>query len=161
VFEVSRHYQAWHEARLAAEAASAAPRGGGRYGVESVRINGLGEQEAVVVGAGSSLEQDVVLYSRDGEAPVFLNGIVRNDGTPVYGVSSEMAGVQPQPLPEQRFRYRLRFPALALLPGRYTLRSHALDPTGLSLHDTVDREFEVVGVARDYGLVRLQHEWLS
>ena len=116
---------------------------------------------AVAVVAGDQLVQDVVLRSRDGSTPVLLNGWMRADGTPVYGVSSEMDGVPAQALGEGRFRFRLCFDALPLLPGSYRLRASALDTEGLRLFDTLDREVSVTGQAREYGLVRLPHRWLG
>lgn len=161
VFEVSQRYLASQEARQKGEAAVPAAVAQPEYSVESVTINGVAGDGAVVVAAGGTVVQDVVLRSRDGRAPVMLNGWVRADGTPVYGVSSEMDGVPAQALGEGRFRYRLRFDALALLPGSYRLRASALDTEGLRLFDTLDREVSVTGQAREYGLVRLPHRWLE
>jgi lipopolysaccharide transport system ATP-binding protein len=53
----------------------------------------------------------------------------------------------------------LTFPALALLPGKYILRAHALDPEGVRLFDHVERPFVVSGTARELGMVRLSHHW--
>ena len=52
------------------------------------------------------------------------------------------------------------FDHLALLPGKYLMRVHVLDPEGLRLYDTVEREFVVTGETRDYGVVELTHRWL-
>jgi len=162
VFEVSQRYLAAQEARQKGEAV-APPSVAARpeYSVESVTVNGVAGEGAVVVAAGDRVVQDVVLCSRDGRAPVMLNGWVRADGTPVYGVSSEMDGVPAQALGGGRFRYRLCFDALSLLPGSYRLRASALDAEGLRLFDTLDREVSVTGQAREYGLVRLPHRWLG
>ncbi|MCX7034653.1 MAG: ABC transporter ATP-binding protein [Arenimonas sp.] len=161
VFEVSQRYLASQEARQKGETAAPAAVAQPEYSVESVTINGVAGDGAVVVAAGGTVVQDVVLRSRDGRAPVMLNGWVRADGTPVYGVSSEMDGVPAQALGEGRFRYRLCFDALSLLPGSYRLRASALDTEGLRLFDTLDREVSVTGQAREYGLVRLPHRWLE
>ena len=161
VFEVSQRYLAWHEARQHSEpqvarAAAPAPEAS----IESVTINGVAGEHAVTVAMGARLLQDVVLRSREARPPVFLNGWVRADGTPVYGVSSEMDAAAPEPLGDGRYRYRLCFDPLDLLPGDYRLRSHALDAEGLRLFDTLDRSVQVTGAAREYGLVRLPHRWL-
>ncbi|TNJ35548.1 ABC transporter ATP-binding protein [Arenimonas terrae] len=161
VFEVSQRYLAAQEARQAVEAAAPVPAGRPEFSVESVAINGSDGQGPATVLAGDRLVQDVVLHSRDGRAPVMLNGWVRADGTPVYGVSSEMDGIAAEALGDGRFRFRLCFEPLTLLPGSYRLRTHALDPEGLRLFDTLDREVEVAGQAREYGLVRLPHRWLE
>jgi len=47
-----------------------------------------------------------------------------------------------------------------LLPGKYTIRAHALDPEGLRLFDTVETSVRITGQTRDYGLCRLEHKWL-
>ena len=161
VFEVSQRYMAAQEARQKREAS--APDSGGQpaFSVESVSINGVPGAGAVSVPFGGQLVQDVVLRSRDGFVPVLLNGWVRADGTPVYGVSSEMDGVPAQALGDGRFRFRLAFDAIKLLPGGYLLRASAMDSEGLRLFDTLDREVSVTGQAREYGLVRLPHRWLG
>src|SRR3546814_6410259 len=110
---------------------------------------------------GDTLDVDVRVRSNDARAPVVLIGLVRADGTPVYGVSSEMDGARPTALGDGRFAYRLQFPALSLLPGSYQLRVHPLDPEGMRLFDTIERQLIVPGAAREFGLVRLPHAWLQ
>lgn len=161
VFEVSQRYLAAQEARQKCERAAPASQAQPEYCVESVTVNGSAGSGGVAVAVGGQVVQEVVLRSRDGRAPVMLNGWVRADGTPVYGVSSEMDGVPPQALGDGRFRFRLCFDALPLLPGSYRLRASALDSEGLRLFDTLDREVSVTGQAREYGLVRLPHRWLE
>jgi lipopolysaccharide transport system ATP-binding protein len=46
-----------------------------------------------------------------------------------------------------------------LLPGKYCLRAHALDPEGVRLFDNVERPFVVEGATREVGLVRIDHAW--
>lgn len=161
VFDVSQRYLAAQEARQAVESEAPPAQGLPECAVASVELNGIGGHGAIAVPFGGRLVQDVVLHSRDGRAPVMLNGWVRADGTPVYGVSSEMDGVPAQPLGDGRFRFRLCFEPLDLLPGSYRLRTHAMDAEGLRLFDTVEREVTVNGEAREYGLVRLPHRWLE
>ena len=161
VFEVSQRYLAAQEARRAGEPVAATAAGRPDFSVESVAVNGVHGHGAVAVASGGRVLQEVVLHSRDGRAPVMLNGWVRADGTPVYGISSEMDAVAGEPLGGGRFRFRLCFQPLDLLPGSYRLRTHALDAEGLRLFDTLDREVEVTGQAREYGLVRLPHRWLE
>jgi lipopolysaccharide transport system ATP-binding protein len=161
VFEVSQRYLAAQEARQLARDEEPAPVGRPEFAVESVSINGVPGHGPVAVACGDRLVQDVVLQGRDGRTPVMLNGWVRADGTPVYGVSSEMDRARAQPLGDGRFRFRLCFDPLALLPGSYRLRASAMDTEGLRLFDTIDREVTVTGEAREYGLVRLPHRWLD
>ncbi|MDQ3028062.1 MAG: ABC transporter ATP-binding protein, partial [Pseudomonadota bacterium] len=95
----------------------------------------------------------------DDRAPVLLFGVVRVDGTAVYGSHSNERGYAPARIDAGRFGFAVRFAALALLPGKYHLRVHTLDAEGLRLHDTVELEFVVTGETRDYGVVELAHEW--
>jgi lipopolysaccharide transport system ATP-binding protein len=53
----------------------------------------------------------------------------------------------------------LTLPNLALLPGKYFVRAHALDPEGVRLFDNVERPLVVTGETREMGLVRLEHRW--
>jgi len=161
VFDVSQRYLAAQEARLADQPDPPAAAGRPEFTVESVSINGVPGSGAVAVACGARLVQEVVLQGRDGRTPVMLNGWVRADGTPVYGISSEMDRVAAQPLGDGRFRFRLCFDSLPLLPGSYRLRASAMDTEGLRLFDTIDREVTVTGEAREYGLVRLPHRWLG
>jgi len=52
------------------------------------------------------------------------------------------------------------FPGAPLLPGKYEIRAHVLEPEGLRLFDTIATTFVVTGETRDFGLVRLAHEWI-
>ena len=158
VHEVTQRYLAWHERQQLA----AAPRAGahaGDYAIESVQVNGNAHTVPVSVAMADSLGVDVVVRGGDARAPVVLIGLVRADGTPVYGVSSEMDGADALALGAGRFAYRLVFEAIALLPGSYQLRVHPLDPEGLRLFDTIERSITVLGEAREFGLVRLAHAW--
>jgi len=84
---------------------------------------------------------------------------VRADGTPVYGVATDMDGQPPVRVASDRFAFELVLPALALLPGKYFVRAHALDPEGVRLFDHVEREIIVTGHTRELGIVRLAHRW--
>ncbi len=99
-----------------------------------------------------------VVVTADVHAPAAVPhlhiGLVREDMTPVYGVSSDMDGAVPADLGGGRYRYRLTFPRLPLCAGRYRLRAHALDETATRLYDTVEIDFAVEGDDGDLGLVR-------
>ena len=112
-----------------------------------------------VVPQGGTLLIQGDVYSPDGRAPVVLVGIVRADGTPVYGVATDMDGVAPRRLAQDRFAFSLTLTDLALLPGKYVVRAHAMDPEGVRLFDHVERPFVVAGDSRELGLVRLSHRW--
>ena len=76
------------------------------------------------------------VYSPDGRAPVVLVGIVRADGTPVYGVATDMDGVAPDRIANGPVRVRADVAALDLLPGKYLVRAHALDPRACACSTT-------------------------
>ena len=59
--------------------------------------------------------------------------------TPVYGVATDMDGVRPERIAAQRYGFSLTFPQLPLLPGKYIVRAHALDPEGVRLFDQVEQ----------------------
>ena len=75
-----------------------------------------------------------------------LVGIVRADGTPVYR-RCDRHGWRRRPAQagEHRYEFALTFPALPLLPGKYWVRAHALDPEGVRLFDNVERPLIVRG----------------
>jgi len=84
---------------------------------------------------------------------------VRADGTPVYGVSTEMERRVAIADADGRYCADIQFDTLPLLPGSYSIRVHALDPEGVRLFDTRERGFVVRGESREFGLVRLPHRW--
>jgi lipopolysaccharide transport system ATP-binding protein len=90
---------------------------------------------------------------------VALLGVMRADGTPVYGVASDFDRAEPERLDQQHFRFRIHFERLPLLPGSYSIRGHAMDPEGLRLCDTAEVRFTVSGESRELGMVRLPHRW--
>ena len=123
------------------------------------RVKSLALEPGEFVRMGAPLLVRGEAYSPDGRAPVVLVGIVRADGTPVYGVATDMDGVSPAQTARDRFAFTLTLPSLALLPGKYVVRAHALDPEGLYLFDHVEVPLTVTGDSREMGLVRLEHEW--
>lgn len=163
--DVVRAYLAWHEERD--RAAKEGPRHGvpppgdasGIYQVRTMRLNGVDSTEPVWLPPRGSLTVSGSLYSPDGRAPQVAVGMVRADGSPVYGVVSEMDGHRPVRGHDGLFHYAITFPSLPLLPGRYVARSHAMDPEGLRLFDHVERPFEIGGDSREFGFVALEHHW--
>ena len=73
-----------------------------------------------------------------------------NHATPLHGQGSH--------------RLRVRFPRLALLSGEYLWNVYTLDDTGLQVLDMAElvQPFTVLNEKhREFGLVWLDHEWLS
>lgn len=160
VFDVSQRYLAWHERKSAqrrAEERQIAVTGD--YAVTAVAINGESQDVPVILPMHALLDVDVTVHSADGRAPVLAVGLKRHDGTPVYGVSSELDGIAPIRTGERSFRFSIRYPGLALLPGTYAVALHAMDPEAIRLFDTVERSFIVTGRSREVGLVQLPHQW--
>jgi lipopolysaccharide transport system ATP-binding protein len=165
VHRVTQDYLAWHEARTRAEEQHRQEAQGahGHYAVHALELND--EQhtgdEALTLASGDALAVELVLRSPDGRPPVGMIGIARLDGTPVYGVSTEASAGALRSVEGQAnlFRASLEFPALELLPGHYVLRGHALDPEGMRMCDTAERNFRIRGETTEFGLVRLEHRW--
>jgi lipopolysaccharide transport system ATP-binding protein len=160
VFDVTQRYLAWHERKSAMQRAEErAAMASADYAVTEVAVNGQIQDVPTVLPMQAMLDVDVVVRSADGRPPVLAVGIKRNDGTPVYGVSSELDAVAPLKLGENRYRFAVRYPDLALLPGTYVIALHAMDPEGIRLFDTVERSVVITGRSREVGLVQLPHRW--
>ena len=155
--EVSQAYLAYHEGKQSkdrhAKGAIAVPA------IDVHAISRLDLEPEDGVAAGGTLTVRGEVYSPDGSPPVLLVGIVRADGTPVYGVATDMDGWVPRQIAPDRFAFTLTYRDLALLPGSYVVRAHAMDPAGVYLFDHHERRFTVAGESRELGLVRLEHEW--
>ena len=158
-FDVTREYLTYHEEKRRAEATPAPALGGNLPRIVSAWTERGDGTRADTFRQGEELILQGVAYEPDDRSPVLLFGIVRADGTAVYGSPSNENGFRPVAIGERRFTFAVRFDKLALLPGKYTMRVHALDPEGLRLFDTVENEFVVTGETRDFGLVRLEHRW--
>lgn len=161
VFDVSQAYLAYHERKTAGELqTSGRASSHTHYRVLSVLFNDQPEASAnLTIEHQGDLTLVIDLHSPDQRAPVVLVGIVRADGTAVYGVTTDVDATSPTQIRDQHYRIALHYPALSLLPGTYTVRVHALDPEGVRLFDTVTIDFVVRGESREFGLVRLPHVW--
>ncbi|MFO1395946.1 MAG: ABC transporter ATP-binding protein [Burkholderiales bacterium] len=155
--DVTQAYLAFHEEKSAKSREPIAATVAAAAGVYAVQTLDLAPGE--VLQTGDTLEVRGEVYSPDGRTPVVLVGIVRADGTPVYGVATDMEGVAPARIADDRFRFALTLPGLSLLPGKYVVRAHAMDPEGVRLFDHVERSLVVTGSSREMGLVRLPHRW--
>ncbi|HEX6136072.1 MAG TPA: ABC transporter ATP-binding protein [Casimicrobiaceae bacterium] len=157
--DVTQAYLAYHEEKDARDREPVGrdrAAGEGWYSIEALAI-----EPGEMIGHGDAVTVRGEAFSPDGRAPVILIGIVRADGTPVYGVATDMENAPPHRVDEQRYQFALTFPGIALLPGRYHVRAHALDPEGVRLFDHVERSLTVTGATREMGFVRLPHRWQS
>jgi ABC-type polysaccharide/polyol phosphate transport system ATPase subunit len=158
-FDVTREYLTYHEERTAAKTGSKRVPEGPYPRLVKVWIEDAAGNPADTFRQGEALILQAEAYEPDDRAPVLLFGVVRVDGTSIYGSHSNEGDYQPARLGARRFGFAVRFEALSLLPGKYHLRVHTLDAEGLRLFDTIDVDFVVRGETRDYGLVALPHRW--
>ena len=162
-FAVTQDYLAHHEERRRNES----PFGdretyqGEYFAVRSLVARDAAGASASEFPMGETIDIRVEIHSPDDSPPVALVGLVRADGTAVYGTHSNETDFVPQHIAPHRYAFGVRFPQCALVPGKYLLRAHALDPEGLRLYDTVETGLTVRGATRDYGLVRLDHQWYA
>lgn len=90
--------------------------------------------------------------------------LVRNDGFVCYCVSTEMDGVAMEREPDGTFTAALHVPRLPLLGGSYYVNvATTNNRTGLLAYDVRERlhPFRVRNPTDEYGLVRMEHEWLG
>ena len=160
-FTVTQDYLAWHEEKRRAEASFGDRQAyaGEYYALRSLTLGREGGAQAAEFSMGDTLEVRAEMHSPDDQPPVALIGIRRGDGSAVFGTHSNERGFVAKRVAPNRYAYLLRFPRCALLPGKYLLLGHALDPQGLRLFDTIEIPFVVRGATRDYGFVELEHEW--
>lgn len=163
VFPVTQSYLAWHEGKTTEEKRirDARQGQGGQYRISGFSFPGHGSDEGPRLQMGEDLTAELTLFSPDGRPPVLHVGIIRIDGTPVYGVTSDTDGASPRQVDENLFSFRIRFNAPGLLPGSYHIRGLAMDPEGIRVFDTQERLFQVNGNSIDVGIVRLDHDWIG
>jgi lipopolysaccharide transport system ATP-binding protein len=161
VFDVTQAYLAFHERKSADESVTdRAVANGNRFRIDSLLINGS-DKGQLTTPMGSNLRIQGVVYSPDQRMPVVAIGIVRIDGTPVYGTTSELDSARLGRINSHHFRFELVLENLPLLPGAYTIRSHAMDPEGVRMFDTLCLDFKVSGQSRESGFCRLPHQWVD
>ncbi|MGB0513507.1 MAG: ABC transporter ATP-binding protein, partial [Wenzhouxiangellaceae bacterium] len=159
VFDVTQSYLAWHERRDSARQQPRSAASQAQCRVLRAELRDDDQAPVKTLEMGQTLNIRVELTSPDERPPVALIGLVRADGTPVYGVASDHEQHLLRRLDGCRYGTTLELPELSLLPGGYVVRVHAMDPEGLRLHDTVELEITVRGRSRALGLVQLPHRW--
>ena len=161
VFQVTQDYLAYHERKSAAESGPALDPhySGGEYRITAVELNGEGGSTPHQLQAGDTLALRVLVHSPDGRRPGLALGLARADGTPVYGLTTDMEPVPATRLDERLWAFRCVFDQLPLLPGSYTVNLHAMEPESVRLYDTVERGLVIRGATREVGMVRLAHRW--
>ncbi len=160
-FDVTREYLTYHEEKN--NQAVQMVRPAESEGIYHIRELWLEDDEGaaateVKMGGGVCIYGRV--HSPDDRPPVILVGIARADGTAVYGTHSTETTYRPDRIAPMQYGFCMHLSNLQLLPGKYTIRAHAMDPEGLRLFDTVNTSVIVTGETRDYGLCHLEHEWV-
>ncbi len=160
VFDVTQAYLAFHERKSAPTTRAEVAGVHQEFSVLGVSLNDEECEQPLLLDAGDALRVRVRIHSRDGRIPNVAIGVVRVDGTPVYGLSSDMDERAPLRVADDEYVCELEFSDLALLPGGYNVRVHPMDPEGVRLFDTLERGVIVRGATREFGLVRLAHRWV-
>ena len=159
-FDVTQRYQAWLEQRDAREREMLVSASPGAEEMRVLRLALQGRADGTIdLAIGDDLCVDVELHSRDDKPPRLSLGLLRADGTPMYGVDSLMDAAVPTALGDGRFAFRCRYERLPLLPGEYVLRAFPMDDEGLRLFAPAEARLRVRGESREFGLVRLPHRW--
>ena len=153
---VAREYLAFHEAKLQAHTSHTQVIAGD-YRITSLQLRPASDGAEVDPESGFTVS--VAIRSPDTRPPVVVIGVVRADGTPIYGTTSEVDGVQPRREADDRYAFDVTFSALPLLPGHYRLRAHAMDPEGMRVFDLHEVPFVIAGSTRELGFCRLPHRW--
>ena len=163
VFPVTQAYLAWHEKRNAKdkEMQLKATGDGAYYRIEEFTLPGVEGDDTPSFAMGEDINIELQIYSPDDRPPVGVVGVIRADGTPVYGVVSDNENAAPVKLADHHFRFRLRLTNIALLPGSYNLSAHSMDPEGVRVFDNGQIAFLISGETKEVGYIRLPHEWLD
>ena len=160
-FAITQEYLTYHEEKNRRESNPLRTvNAAGQYLIEDLWLQDTTGASIAELAMGDALRICGTAHSPDGRAPVILFGIVRADGTPVFGTHSNETAYTPQRLSPSLYGFSVHLPHVQLLPGKYTIRAHAMDPEGLRLFDTVETPVRISGQTRDYGLCRLEHAWL-
>lgn len=160
-FDVTQEYLAYHEQKSSHQDVGEADseHSAIAYAVTSLSLENDDGEPVHAVSMQGSLCIRGTLRSPDGRTPVVALGILRADATPIFGTTSEIDGVELRPDGAQGYGFCCRLSGLALLPGHYTVRAHAMDPEGMRVFDTAEVPLRVTGQSRELGLVRLEHDW--
>jgi len=163
VFPVTQSYLAWHEKRNSKEKEIRAniSGDGAHYRIERFKLMGSHPNDPPEFVMGDDISVELQIYSPDDRTPVGLFGVLRADGTPIYGVASDHEDIAPIKLSEHYYQFRLCLKDIKLLPGSYQLRGHSMDPEGVRLFDSQEFSFKVTGKNQELGFIRLPHEWLD
>lgn len=160
-YDVSQAYLAYHEeknrtqqaARIARDFQSIYPC------LEKLTLYDGSSMPRKQFTLGETIILEGQFHSPDDRPTVLMAGIVRIDGTPVFGTFSSDQRFEATRVGERHFAFRFIIHHSPLLPGKYQFRAHTMDEHGLRLFDTMETEFIVNGETREHGFVRLNYSW--
>lgn len=159
VFDVTQDYLAHHERLSRKEGALPEHYDGTEYRIVGLSIDGDESDIVRTYEPGQVLSLSVTLYSPDGRIPQLAIGLVRADGTPIYGITSDIACAPYESKDKRHHIYHVKVGPAELLPGSYVIRFSTLDPEAVRLFDNVERSFVVRGKTREVGMVRVPIAW--
>jgi lipopolysaccharide transport system ATP-binding protein len=160
--EVTRAYLVHHEEKQRAAKAAADPgRQAGQYELTRFWLEDAVGNALSQVEVGADIVVQGQIRSPDGRVPVVAIGVLRLDGIPIFGVTSDIDGFRLNELNPALFGFSLILEHPNLLPGRYLVRAHAMDPEGMRHFDTMESIFDIVGDTRELGVCRLPHRWAA
>jgi lipopolysaccharide transport system ATP-binding protein len=161
VHKVTQAYLAYHEEKnREAEQAMPPPSMAAPYAT-MLQLATLGVDDTVRTSyrMGDAIVVNGVYQSPDDKPTVLMVGVMRIDGTPVFGTFSNGRTLRGTRIAAGQFSFTFVIMNNPLLPGKYKVKAHTLDEHGLRLFDTMETEITIEGETQDHGLVRLEHEW--
>lgn len=157
---VTQHYLNYHaeKNRIEQQAAVIYPED---YQVIELKIENK-EREVVEY---TTLGEDFIVtgrvYSPDGRVPHVAISVNTLDGFSIHGTGSSLQNFALTQLDAQHFVFALCFKNPMLLPGKYLIKAHAMDPEALRLFNTMDTTLTIGGQSFELGHVYLNHQWLK
>ena len=139
------------------ESGSPAP---GQAGIVSVHVAHLDDSPVPLL-QSPDLELTVVAQAPPGECPSIAMMLEQAHGVGVTSTSTQKAGVAPRSLGNGLWQARVRFPALSVHTGEYSISVYLFDSQGLVVYEQWMRcvHFRHVFAQSTPGLVRLPHAW--
>ena len=156
-YTVTQAYQAWVEEKRRKSNTRERVVRRDQYSVVRHGLNDSAAAEGIPTGTDVRIQG--TLYSPDGREPVVAIGIVRIDGTPVYGTSNQLEGAPLTRVDDRHWAYDVTVTNCPLLPGSYEVTAHAMDPEGIHICDTMAVPLAVTGRLKQMGLTRLTLDW--
>lgn len=157
--KVTQSYINYHERKNADKPATTVSSDS--YAIKSINVHDDSGAIIRVANYGETLQVKGQVYSPDGREPSVAIGVVKIDGTPIFGINNTMSGGRLRRVDEKTFSFCLEYPQCQLLPGEFLIKAHAMDPEALRLLDTHETALTVQGNNMELGNVYMEHKWHS